>query len=205
MHHSHLCLSRRKFIQASTATYALASARVLLAEERPRFAPNWASLLENYRAPDWFRDAKLGLWAHWSAQCVPETGDWYARSMYIQGTREYQHHISNYGHPTGFGFMEIENLWKAQNWDPEGLLDLYQKAGAKNEFTADADVKLISVKSGDVVLDARTQGPYLWAKVPAGQYKLQTTLNGKMKESLVAVNSSHPTRAIVVFPQGTDQ
>ena len=131
MHHSHLCLSRRKFIQASTATYALASARVLLAEERPRFAPNWASLLENYRAPDWFRDAKLGLWAHWSAQCVPETGDWYARSMYIQGTREYQHHISNYGHPTGFGFMEIENLWKAQNWDPEGLLDLYQKAGAK--------------------------------------------------------------------------
>ena len=51
--------------------------------------------------------------------------------MYIQGTREYQHHISNYGHPTRFGFMEIENLWKAQNWDPAGLLDLYQKAGAK--------------------------------------------------------------------------
>jgi alpha-L-fucosidase len=131
MHHGHSNLSRRKFIQASTAAYALGSVRALRAGEHPRFAPNWGSLIENYRAPDWFRDAKLGLWAHWSAQCVPETGDWYARSMYVQGTREYQHHLASYGHPTEFGFMEIENLWKAQHWDPAALLDLYKKAGAK--------------------------------------------------------------------------
>jgi alpha-L-fucosidase len=41
--------------------------------------------LENYSCPEWFRDAKFGLWAHWTAQCVPEQGDWYARQMYIQG------------------------------------------------------------------------------------------------------------------------
>jgi alpha-L-fucosidase len=41
------------------------------------FRPNWESL-KAYRYPDWFRDAKFGIWAHWSPQCVPEQGDWYA-------------------------------------------------------------------------------------------------------------------------------
>ena len=50
------------------------------------FKPDWDSLKAQYQAPDWFRDAKFGIWAHWSAQCVPEAGDWYARNMYIQGT-----------------------------------------------------------------------------------------------------------------------
>ena len=83
-------------------------------------------------------------------------------------------------------------------------IEVYEKAGAKNEFTADALVKLFD-RSGNVVLDAKTEGPFLWAKVPPGQYKLQTTLNGKMKESRVAINSSGSTRAIVVFPQGTEE
>ena len=48
------------------------------------FQPTWESLL-NYEAPDWYRDAKFGIWAHWSPQCVPEAGDWYARNMYIEG------------------------------------------------------------------------------------------------------------------------
>lgn len=82
-------------------------------------------------------------------------------------------------------------------------IEVYERDGNKNGFTADAEVKLVAAKSGDVVLEAKTEGPYLWAKVPPGQYKLQTTLNGKMKESRVSVGGSHPTRAIVVFPQGT--
>src|SRR6185312_6209793 len=48
------------------------------------FLPNWASLAAHYKCPDWFRDAKLGIWAHWSAQSVPEEGDWYARNLYMQ-------------------------------------------------------------------------------------------------------------------------
>ena len=50
------------------------------------FQPTWESLL-NYEAPEWYRDAKFGIWAHWSPQCVPEAGDWYARNMYIEGQR----------------------------------------------------------------------------------------------------------------------
>lgn len=95
------------------------------------FEPTWESLARNYRCPDWFRDAKLGIWAHWSAQCVPEQGDWYARSMYIQGTKAYQYHVAHYGHPSEVGFMEIDHQWKAEHWDPEQLMQLYVEAGAR--------------------------------------------------------------------------
>ncbi|HEY2011852.1 MAG TPA: alpha-L-fucosidase, partial [Bryobacteraceae bacterium] len=94
------------------------------------FQPTWESLRQ-YRAPDWFRDAKFGIWAHWTAQCVPEQGDWYARQMYIQGHPQYEFHVKQYGHPSKFGFMELDNLWKAEKWDPKTLMDLYVKAGAK--------------------------------------------------------------------------
>ncbi len=95
------------------------------------FEATWASLVDQYRCPEWFRDAKLGIWAHWSAQCVPEEGDWYARSMYIQGHDQYEAHLKKYDHPSEFGFMEIDNLWKAGKWDPEALMDLFVAAGAK--------------------------------------------------------------------------
>jgi alpha-L-fucosidase len=95
------------------------------------FKPDWDSLKAQYQAPDWFRDAKFGIWAHWSAQCVPEAGDWYARQMYIQGHKQYDDHLARFGHPADSGFMEMDNRWKAENWEPEALLDLYVKAGAK--------------------------------------------------------------------------
>lgn len=95
------------------------------------FKPTWESLAKNYHTPEWFRDAKFGIWAHWSAQCVPEQGDWYARNMYIQGTRQYDYHVAHYGHPSKFGFMELDHLWTAGHWDPEKLMGLYQKAGAR--------------------------------------------------------------------------
>ena len=94
------------------------------------FQPNWTSMLQ-YRAPDWFRDAKFGIWAPWTAQCVPEQGDWYARNMYIQGAPQYNYHLEHYGHPSKFGFMEIDHLWKAERWNPEELMQLYVKAGAR--------------------------------------------------------------------------
>lgn len=95
------------------------------------FLPSWDSFLGGYHAPDWFRDAKFGIWAHWSAQCVPEQGDWYAPQMYMQGYPQYQHHLATHGHPSETGFMEINNLWKAERRNPGDLLDLYKKAGAR--------------------------------------------------------------------------
>src|SRR5678809_227378 len=61
------------------------------------FQPTWESL-QNYKTPDWFRDAKFGMWAHWGPQCQPEHGDWYARQMYIEGHRQYVAHLARYGH-----------------------------------------------------------------------------------------------------------
>ena len=94
------------------------------------FKPEFESL-QQYRCPDWFRDAKLGIWAHWGPQSVPMSGDWYARNMYIQGSKQYKHHLENYGHPTKLGYKDIIPLWKAEKWDPDRLMALYKKAGAK--------------------------------------------------------------------------
>jgi alpha-L-fucosidase len=51
--------------------------------------------------------------------------------MYIQGTKDYDYHVAHYGHPSKFGFMELDHLWTAANWDPEKLMQLYVRAGAK--------------------------------------------------------------------------
>ncbi|WP_457447806.1 alpha-L-fucosidase [Roseateles sp. P5_E4] len=122
--------SRRALLQSSAAVMGAAGLPAAHAAPSP-FKPTWDSLVGGYRTPDWFRDAKFGIWAHWTAQCVPEAGDWYARHMYIQGSGQYEHHVKTYGHPTKVGFMEMNNRWKAENWDPEALMDLYAKAGAK--------------------------------------------------------------------------
>jgi alpha-L-fucosidase len=94
------------------------------------FLPFWDSL-KAYTTPDWFRDAKFGIWAHWTPQCVPEQGDWYARNMYIQGKPQYDYHVKTYGHPSQFGYKDICHLWKAERWDPEALIKLYKRAGAE--------------------------------------------------------------------------
>ena len=99
------------------------------------FQPTWESLRSQYKAPEWFRNAKFGIWAHWSAQCVPEQGDWYAHYMYIQGSRQYDFHVKTYGHPSKVGFKDIDAMWKVDQWQPEHLLDMYVKAGAKYFMT----------------------------------------------------------------------
>lgn len=125
-------LSRRRFSQATLATLlAPVWARRAVSAAASPFAPTWESLIAQYRAPEWFRDAKFGIWAHWSAQCVPEQGDWYGRLMYLQGSPQYAHHVKTFGHPSKFGFMEIDHLWKAERWDPQALMQLYKAAGAK--------------------------------------------------------------------------
>lgn len=99
------------------------------------YEPTWESLSQYGSAPDWFRDAKFGIWAHWGPQCQPEQGDWYARGMYDEGSHQYKWHVENYGHPSEFGFKDVINIWKAENWDPDRLMDLYKRVGAKYFFT----------------------------------------------------------------------
>ena len=103
-----------------------------------RFAPTWESLAQ-YQVPEWFRDAKFGIWAHWGPQCEPEQGDWYARHMYLDGPPTWGHrvdlfHRQTYGHPSQFGFKDVIHRWKAEHWDPDKLVALYQRAGAQYFF-----------------------------------------------------------------------
>lgn len=131
-------MNRRSFFAGGFSALALAAMANALEQsqlfegEVPKgpFLPFWESL-KSYRSPDWFRDAKFGIWAHWSPQCVPEQGDWYARNMYIEGMPQYEYHVKRYGHPSKFGYKDICHLWKAERWDPDSLMKLYKKAGAE--------------------------------------------------------------------------
>lgn len=98
-----------------------------------KFQPTWESLSQ-YQCPEWFRDAKFGIWAHWGPQCQPEDGDWYARNMYVQGRPQYKSHLDHYGHPSESGFKDVINEWKAEKWEPEKLVALYKRVGAKYFF-----------------------------------------------------------------------
>jgi hypothetical protein len=126
--------TRRRFLAGAASAVAVPS----LTPAQGAISPDWHELADGYRTPDWFRDAKFGIWAHWGPQCQPEFGDWYARLLYTQGrlpweTGEtaYVDHLRRYGHPSETGFIDIIGQWKAQNWDPAYLIAKYRKAGAR--------------------------------------------------------------------------
>ena len=100
-----------------------------LAGEGP-YKPTWDSLLE-YEAPEWYLDAKLAIWAHWSPQCVPEAGDWYARYMYKEGSEQYKYHLEHYGHPSKFGYKDFTAQWTLLNWEPDELIQRFKRTGTK--------------------------------------------------------------------------
>jgi len=114
---------------AFAAFFASCKKKELKIVEGP-FLPTQESL-SKYQCPDWFRDAKLGFWAHWGPQAVPRQGDWYARNMYLQGSRQNKYHVANYGPPSVFGYKDIIALFQPVKWEPEKLMALYKKTGAK--------------------------------------------------------------------------
>jgi alpha-L-fucosidase len=95
-----------------------------------KFQPSWESL-KQYRVPDWFRDAKFGIWACFGPQSEPEQGDWYARGLYQEGSAQNRYHVKHYGPPSAFGFKDVAHTWQARNFDPEKLVALYQRCGAQ--------------------------------------------------------------------------
>jgi alpha-L-fucosidase len=95
------------------------------------FTPDWAGLSRGYTTPEWWREAKFGAWSHWDPQSMPEQGDWYARGMYIQGNKQYDYNVKNFGHPSEYGYKEICHNWVVDKWNPEELMDLYVEMGAR--------------------------------------------------------------------------
>ena len=121
----------------ATGAAALAALPGRFAQASPQLAihpgpfKGTAASLQRYEIPEWYRDAKFGIWSHWGPQSGIERGDWYARYMYVQTSGQYQYNCDTYGHPSKVGWKDLCKLWKAADWDPEHLMDLYKAAGAK--------------------------------------------------------------------------
>src|SRR6516162_8792978 len=95
------------------------------------FRPDWESL-RKYEVPEWYKDAKFGIFIHWGVYAVPAFGnEWYPRNMYREGSEEYKHHIATYGLPDKFGYKDFIPMFKAEHFDPARWAELFKKAGAK--------------------------------------------------------------------------
>ena len=104
---------------------------VLPAAAQERYQANWESL-KKYQVPDWFRDAKFGIFIHWGVYSVPAFGsEWYPREMYRKDTKEFKHHVETYGPHTKFGYKDFIPQFKAEKFSPVQWVDLFKKSGAK--------------------------------------------------------------------------
>ena len=96
------------------------------------FEPTWESIEKNYPGePAWLREAKFGIWVHFGPQAAGESGDWYARKIYTEGTSAYKNHLKKYGHPSESGYKEVLRDWNPSKLDPAALTKIYQAAGAR--------------------------------------------------------------------------
>ncbi|MCS7219959.1 MAG: alpha-L-fucosidase [Anaerolineae bacterium] len=95
------------------------------------FRAAWSSL-KGYQVPQWYLDAKFGIFIHWGVYSVPAFGnEWYPRNMYRQGTPEFEHHLATYGPHTRFGYKDFIPMFRAEKFDPDAWAELFQQAGAK--------------------------------------------------------------------------
>ncbi len=85
-----------------------------------------------YRAPEWFRDAKFGIFIHWGVFSLPAFGnEWYPRNMYQQGSAEFKHHVATYGPQSKFGYKDFIPQFRAEHFDADAWVDLFAQAGAR--------------------------------------------------------------------------
>lgn len=105
---------------------------------------SWEELSKQYKVPEWFTSARFGVWVHWGAQSVPESGGgWYARHMYMTdvgketwGENAYNYHNKTYGHPSEKGFKDVIHEWKAENLDTDKLLNYFKNDLGARYFMA---------------------------------------------------------------------
>ena len=96
------------------------------------FQDNWQNIAENYQFPEWFVDAKFGIFIHWGAYAVPAFGsEWYPRHMYQKGSNENNHHIETWGPQDKFGYKDFIPMFKAEKFDADEWAELFRKSGAK--------------------------------------------------------------------------
>ncbi len=102
------------------------------AKSKQTFTADWESLKQRNPAPEWFRDAKFGIYFHWGVYSVPAFGnEWYPRNMYDINSPEYRHHVKTYGEPNKFGYPDFVPMFKAEKFNADEWADLFKKAGAQ--------------------------------------------------------------------------
>lgn len=95
------------------------------------YQDTWESLSQ-FRMPEWFEDAKFGIFIHWGLYSVPAfNNEWYSRNMYVKGSPEYEHHIETYGPHTQFGYKEFIPMFTAEQFNSDQWAELFKDAGAK--------------------------------------------------------------------------
>jgi alpha-L-fucosidase len=96
------------------------------------FQPEWDNIAAHYHFPEWFSDAKFGIFIHWGVYTVPAFGsEWYPYNMYRQGSKEYEHHLATYGEHTRFGYKDFIPMFKAERFNAAEWATLFREAGAK--------------------------------------------------------------------------
>lgn len=97
------------------------------------YQPTWDSIARNYPGKEvsWLREAKFGIWVHFGPQAAGQSGDWYARRMYLQGQRAYNNHLRDFGHPSVVGYKDLLKDWNPTRLDPAALVRTYRDAGAR--------------------------------------------------------------------------
>src|SRR5688500_9364323 len=95
------------------------------------FAPAWSSL-EKFQTPDWYQDAKFGIFIHWGLYSVPAFGnEWYPRNMYKKDEAAFEHHVKTWGPQSRFGYKDFIPLFRAEKFDAAAWAALFKQAGAK--------------------------------------------------------------------------
>ncbi len=96
-----------------------------------KYEPTWESL-KQYRVPEWFKDAKFGIFIHWGVYAVPAAGsEWYPRNMYLKDHPLFKHHRQRWGDQSKFGYKDFISMFKAARWDPDAWAELFKKSGAR--------------------------------------------------------------------------
>jgi alpha-L-fucosidase len=96
------------------------------------YQANWESLAKHEAAPEWLKDAKLGIYFHWGPYAVPAFGnEWYPCNMHRPGHAVNKHHIKTYGDPAEFGYHDFIPDFTGEHFDPEAWAELFKKAGAR--------------------------------------------------------------------------
>jgi alpha-L-fucosidase len=97
------------------------------------YQPAWNSLM-THATPQWFKDAKFGIYTHWGVYSVPACGPngaWYPHNMYREGTTQNEYHLATYGTPSEFGYKEFIPMFTGEKFDPDEWAELFKKAGAQ--------------------------------------------------------------------------